>query len=247
VARSIARDGKPRVGISRCLLGDEVRYDGGHKRDAVLVEIAGRIVEWVPVCPEVEMGMGTPREPIQLVASQDGVPSGEQRVRLMGVHTGHDWTGMMNGWRRMRIRELSSANLSGYVLKKDSPSCGPEQVRVHDASRVTRTGRGLFAQALVDAFPNLPIEDEGRLQDRVLLDNFVERVFAYQQLRRLFSGRWSIRELADFHDAHELQLRAHSGQAYAALGRLVTRARELGRREVMSLYERAFMDALTKV
>ena len=238
---------RPRVGISRCLLGEEVRYDGGHKRDAFLVDTFGRHVEWVPVCPEVEMGMGTPREPIHLVAARDGLPSGENRVRLIGVTSARDWTKDMDRWRRDRIRELARADLAGYVVKKDSPSCGLERVRVHGPRGVTRTGRGLFAQALVEAMPNLPIEDEGRLHDPQLRENFVERVFAYQRLSRFFSGRWSIGGLVAFHTAHKLLLLAHSRQAYTALGRVVARATGIARGEVAALYQRAFMDALRRI
>lgn len=169
---------RPRVGISRCLLGDAVRYDGGHKRDSFLVEVLGPHVEWVSVCPEVEMGMTTPREPIQLVSSPDGVAAGDHRVRLVGQTSGFDWTRTMDRWRRERLRSLADMNLAGYVLKKDSPSCGKEQVVVHTPAGVARTGRGLFAQALTDAMPDLPVEDEGRLQDPVTRDAFIERVFA---------------------------------------------------------------------
>jgi uncharacterized protein YbgA (DUF1722 family)/uncharacterized protein YbbK (DUF523 family) len=247
VLSSARPDDRPRIGISRCLLGDEVRYDGGHKRDPFLVETFGRFVEWVPVCPEIEMGMGTPREAIHLVASRDGIPSGEHRVRLLGVRSGHDWTRDMDRWRRTRVRELADARLSGYVLKKDSPSCGLERVRVHADTAVTRTGRGLFAQALIDALPNLPIEDEGRLHDPRLRDNFVERVFAYQRVRLLFAGRWSRADLIRFHTEHKLLLLAHSRPAYTALGRLVARVHALARREAAALYERGFMDALRKL
>jgi uncharacterized protein YbgA (DUF1722 family)/uncharacterized protein YbbK (DUF523 family) len=247
VVASSALAGRPRIGISRCLLGEEVRYDGGHKRDPFLVERLGRFVEWIAVCPEVEVGMGTPREAIQLVASPDGVSSGDQRVRLLGVRSRRDWTRDMDRWRRMRVRELARADLSGYVLKKDSPSCGLERVRVHGDAGVSRTGRGLFAQALLDAFPNLPVEDEGRLHDPRLRDNFVERVFAYQRIRRLFAGRWSLGDLVSFHTAHKLLLLAHSRQAHTALGRLVARAKNLGRREVASQYESGFMNALRKI
>jgi uncharacterized protein YbbK (DUF523 family) len=179
------------VGISRCLLGDEVRYDAGHKRDAVLLETLGPHVEWVSVCPEVEMGMDTPREAIHLVSAADGVASGSHRVRLVGVTSGRDWTGAMDTWRRARVRELAEAQLSGYVLKQDSPSCGMDRVRV-DAAAVagasapehggaSRTGRGLFAQALLDAMPDLPIEEEGRLHDGGVREHFFARVLAHHR------------------------------------------------------------------
>ena len=173
---------RPRIGISRCLLGDEVRYDGAHKRDSLILDVFGPHVDWVPVCPEVEVGMGTPREPIQLVASRDGVPSAYERVRLVGVQSRNDWTGQMRAWAGQRVRELADLKLSGYILKKDSPSCGTDAVPVRHREDVTRTGRGLFAQALMDALPDLPVEDEARLRDAAIRERFIERVFAYHRV-----------------------------------------------------------------
>ena len=133
----MSRDGgRPRVGISRCLLGDEVRHDGGHKRDALLISTLGALVEWVPVCPEVEVGMGTPREAIDLIESDDGVPAGQARVRLLGAESRTDWTGRMTTWSAERV--LMCADLDGYVLKSDSPSCGLQDVRVHGSAGVAR-------------------------------------------------------------------------------------------------------------
>lgn len=237
----------PRIGISRCLLGDEVRHDGGHKRDPFLVSTFGRFVEWVPVCPEVEVGMGTPREAIHLVASEDGVPSGDQRVRLVGVKSRDDWTTRMTAFASSRVRDLKSADLAGYVLKKDSPSCGLERVRVHAGQHVERTGRGLFAEVLVTELPNLPIEEEGRLNDPALRENFVERVFAYQRLRALFTGRWTTHALVVFHSRHKLQLLSHSRQGYAELGRLVADAVKYSRRDVSTTYQRVFMATLARL
>jgi uncharacterized protein YbgA (DUF1722 family)/uncharacterized protein YbbK (DUF523 family) len=238
---------RPRIGISRCLLGDEVRYDGGHRRDPFLVSTFGRFVEWVPVCPEVEVGMGTPREPIQLVARGDGVPSDGQTVRLVGVKSREDWTAPMTAFAASRARELKSADLAGYVLKKDSPSCGLERVRVHHGARVTRTGRGLFAEALVGELPNLPVEEEGRLNDPALRENFVERVFAYQRLRELFTSRWKIHSLVVFHSRHKLQLLSHSRQRYAELGRLVAGAVQHPKRDLSDTYQRVFMATLARL
>jgi len=241
----------PRIGISRCLLGDEVRYDGGHKRDPFLVSTVGRFVEWVPVCPEVEVGMGTPREPIHLVASNDGGPP----VRLVGVKSREDWTTRMTTFAASRVRELKSANLAGYVLKHDSPSCGLDRVRVAGGERITHTGRGLFAEALVGVLPDLPVEEEGRLHDPALRENFVERVFAYQRLRTLFSGRWTIHQLVVFHSMHKLQVLSHSRQGYAELGRLVAgavkqpRPAKAGnaRRDLSTTYQRLFMTTLSRL
>jgi uncharacterized protein YbbK (DUF523 family) len=173
--------GRPRVGISRCLLGDEVRYDGGHKRDALLITTLGALVEWVPVCPEVEVGMGTPREAIDLVEREGGVPSGQARVRLLGFRSRTDWTETMTTWSAARVQTL--ADLDGYVLKSESPSCGLQDVRVHGTGGVERVGRGLFAEALVQLLPDLPVEEETRLRDAAMRSDFIQRVLAYQRLR----------------------------------------------------------------
>jgi uncharacterized protein YbbK (DUF523 family) len=175
---------RPRVGISRCLLGDVVRYDGGHKHNRMLAETLGRYVEWVPVCPEVETGMGTPREPINLISSRAGVTSGEECVRLIALQSGHDWTEVMHDYARNRARELATLRLSGFVFKKDSPSCGLEGVTVqHEDGRLTATGRGLFAQALIDAMPDLPVEEEDTLGDARVRQHFIERVIAYHRMK----------------------------------------------------------------
>ena len=172
---------RPRVGISRCLLGDEVRFDGTHKRDETLVGALSPHVEWIPVCPEVEIGMGTPREPIHLVAWRDGVPSLGERVRLIGVASGEDWTERMQAWARDRVRQLLSLGLSGYILKASSPSCGIDNVRVDHNGQETRTGRGLFAQALVEAIPDLPVADEEQLRDPDIRARFLERIRAFHE------------------------------------------------------------------
>ena len=170
--------GKPRIGISACLLGEPVRWDAGHKRDAYLVDVLGRRVEWVPVCPEVEAGFPTPREPMHLVRTT------AHGIRLMTAQTEHDVTGRMARYVNARVAELAKANLSGYLLKTDSPSCGMEGVKVHTAEgAVERKGRGLFAEALMARLPALPIEEDGRLSDPRLRKNFIERVFAYHRMR----------------------------------------------------------------
>lgn len=238
---------RPRIGISRCLLGEEVRFDGGHKRDLYLVTTIGPFVEWVPVCPEVEVGMGIPREPIQLVADARGVPSGNARVRLVGVKSCTDWTAPMTAYARRRVGEFSGMGLSGYVLKKDSPSCGMERVRVYDGAQRTRQGRGLFAEALLAELPNLPVEEEGRLNEPALRENFFERVFAYQRVQTLLRGRWTAGALVRFHTAHKLQLLAHSRAGYTALGRLVAEVKSRPSREVANAYETLFMRTLTRL
>jgi uncharacterized protein YbbK (DUF523 family) len=167
---------KPRVGISRCLLGDDVRYDGTHKRSRAVI-VLGEHVEWVPVCPEVEVGMGVPREPIQLVAHREGVASASERVRLRGVHTANDWTERMDQWANDQVAALAAEGINGFVLKARSPSCGPAGVLVHHPDRdATPTGRGLFAEALASAIPGLPMIDEESLEDRAARADFIQRV-----------------------------------------------------------------------
>jgi uncharacterized protein YbgA (DUF1722 family)/uncharacterized protein YbbK (DUF523 family) len=239
-----------RIGISSCLLGQKVRYDGGHKRDNFLVETLGRFVEWVPVCPEVEVGMGTPRETVHLVRDANRTPrTGEPLpVRMVAPKSGADWTDRMAAYSRAKIAKLASMDLSGYVLKKDSPSCGMERVKVHTPGGMPeRKGTGLFAAALRAGMPTLPVEEEGRLSDPRLRENFVERVFAYRRVRTLFSGRWRVGDLVRFHTAHKLVLLAHQPTAYTALGRLVAGAKGLPRSEVQARYEREFMDALSRI
>ena len=169
---------RPRVGVSRCLVGDEVRYDGTHRLDETVIALLGSHVEWVPVCPEVEIGMGVPREPIQLVTSADGVPSMGERVRLVGIGSGEDWTERMQAWARDRARELAALDLSGYVFKARSPSCGIDEVIVH-AVDGERRGRGLFSQALIDALPDLPVTDEASLADAAARAIFLQRVLRH--------------------------------------------------------------------
>jgi uncharacterized protein YbgA (DUF1722 family)/uncharacterized protein YbbK (DUF523 family) len=238
----LTRDPRPiRIGISACLLGQQVRFDGGHKRDAFLTETFGRFVEWVPVCPEVECGFGTPREAMRLVRAASG-------VRLQTIRTGVDLTAPMERWSQSRVSELGSEDLSGYVLKKDSPSCGLARVKVYDRhGTAARGGRGLFAAALVEALPHLPVEEEGRLADPRLRDNFVERVFAYWRLQRMFAGRWTVGDLVRFHTAHKLLLLAHSPDGYQRLGRLVAGARGTPRRDLERRYVAGVMQALTQL
>ncbi len=227
----------PRIGISSCLLGNRVRYDGGHKRDAFLVDTFGQFVEWVPVCPEVELGLGAPRDTLRLVRS-GGL------TRMINEKTGEDFSRPMRTWAARRVESLSKLDLSGFVLKKGSPSCGMERVKVYSlgtGGRPSRSGRGLFAEALMARFPDLPVEEESRLQDPALRQNFVERVFACQRLRALFAGRWTIARLVEFHAAHELALCAHSPRGHARLGRLVAQAKDMKRSDVQERYRSDFM------
>ena len=164
-----------------------MRFDGGHKRDPFLVESLGQFVDWVPVCPDGELGLDAPRESMRLVEDHG-------RIRLLTNKTAQDsHTTRMRGYARRRVKELADGELCGCVLKKDSPTCGLERVKVYGtAGMPVKSGRGLFADALVTRFPLLPVEEEGRLNDARLRENFVERIFAYRRLTALFAGRWSM-------------------------------------------------------
>lgn len=227
-----------RVGISRCLLGDEVRFDGGHKRDRFLTDVLGPFVEWIPVCPEVEAGLGTPREAMRLVGEGP-------RVRLVTIKSGQDHTQALESMTTDRLASLEALRLSGYVFKKDSPSCGIERVRVFNRHGMpSRTGVGLFAQAFMDRFPLVPIEDEGRLCDARLRENFIERVFAYRRWQDLLQDGLSRQALVQFHTVHKYLLLAHDPALYQSLGRLVAQASRHHQADVARRYGTLFMKAL---
>lgn len=227
-----------RVGISSCLLGEQVRFDGGHKRDNFLVKVFGSYVEWVPLCPEVEIGLGVPRETIRL-ERKSGL------VHLVAPKSQTDHTNSMRKWARSRLKGLAREDLTGYVLKSKSPSCGMERVPVYDENGVPeKKGRGLFAEELLARFGDLPVEEEGRLHDPVLRENFIERVFAYHRLREAFDGRWKPRQAVEFHTAHKLLLMAHSPKHYRTLGRLVAGVKSIAAKEFREQYEKEFMEAM---
>jgi uncharacterized protein YbgA (DUF1722 family)/uncharacterized protein YbbK (DUF523 family) len=246
-------DDRPRIGISACLLGQPVRYDGGHKRDRFLLETFGRHVDWVPVCPEVEAGFGAPRESMRLVLVRPRRRDGCERyepsnIALVSNEQGADLTSQLTIYALRKVEGLARAHLSGFILKEDSPSCGMERVKVYtSAGRCERAGRGLFAEALMSRLPNLPVEEEGRLGDPGLRENFIERVFAYGRLRALFGRRWSDGEVVRFHTAHKLTLMAHSPSAYRALGRLVAAIKSSDRAGFSGEYQSRFMGALSVV
>lgn len=226
-----------RLGISRCLLGEPVRYNGGHKRNLFLVDVLGRHVEWVPVCPEVEAGFGTPREAMHLV---DDVAE----PRLITVRSRQDHTDRMRRYTQRRLRDLQSLNLSGYVFKKNSPSCGTRRVRVYTRDgNLLGTRKGLFADAFQRTFPLTPIEEEGRLRDPGLRENFIERVFGYHRWQVL-DARLTRSRLAAFHTTHKYLLLAHSQRHYRELGRVVANAKQYSARELARTYGRLFMEAL---
>jgi uncharacterized protein YbgA (DUF1722 family)/uncharacterized protein YbbK (DUF523 family) len=229
-----------KVGVSACLLGEKVRYDGGHKRNDFVAGTLSRFVTFVPVCPEVELGLGTPREPIRLDRR-----SGD--LRLLGVRSSVDHTPAMTRFAEVRLEALEKEDLSGYVFKKDSPSCGMERVPVIGrAGAPAKNGRGLFAARLMERFPLLPVEEEGRLNDPILRRSFVVRLYAGRRLRDLFESRWSRGAVVDFHSREKLLLMAHEPAAYRDLGRLVAGIKEFPRGEFAARYSARFMAGLAK-
>lgn len=230
-----------RIGISACLMGQAVRFDGGHKKDAFLMGALARFVEWVPVCPEVECGLGTPREPIRLVRRSGG-------VALVTVRSGLDLTRRMESFVAARASAIARDDLSGFVFKKDSPTCGLARVKVYDPNgSPSKDGRGLFAAAVTERCPHLPVEEEGRLSDPRLREAFIERVFAYWRLRNLFTSRWTVGSLVAFHTAQKLILMAHSPDAYRLLGPIVAHAKTTPRAELERRYTAGFMSGLASL
>ena len=208
-----------RVGISSCLLGEEVRFDKGHKRDSYVMGTLSAYFEFVPVCPEMGIGMGTPREPIRLV----GNPA---RPSAVGVRSKDlDVTDALEGFAAQTVQRLQAAGISGYILKRGSPSCGMERVKVYSPKGMpSHSSSGIYARVLMEGMPLLPVEEEGRLGDPVLRENFIQRVFVYHRWQRTAMSGMTPGKLVDFHTRHKLILMAHSQAAYRRLGQLVARA-----------------------
>jgi len=190
---------KIRIGISSCLLGNPVRYDGGHKLDRFLRDTLGQYVDYLPVCPEAECGMGIPREAMRLEGDKDA-------PRLITRNTRQDKTDMMVHWAKKRVSELAKEDICGFIFKSDSPSSGMEKVKVYDDHGVpAKTGVGIFARIFMDHFPLLPVEEEGRLHDTDLREKFIERIFTLKRWREIRNIKSSRGALVDFHTRHAHQ------------------------------------------
>ena len=202
-----------RIGISACLLGEKVRYNGGHKLDRFLRDTLGGFVEYVPVCPEVEAGLPTPREAMRLVGDP-GNP------RVLTSNTGEDMTGRMRGFSERRVKELESEDLCGFIFMRGSPSSGMERVKVYnDKGMPVKRGVGVFARAFMDRFPLLPVEENGRLCDPKLREHFIERIFTLARWREMDRGRRTRGKLVDFHTRHKLLIRSHDPTGVPRAGR----------------------------
>lgn len=229
------------VGVSTCLLGEPVRYDGGHKRDPWIVETLGRFWRFVPVCPEVECGLPVPREAMRLV----GDPASP---RLVTIRSGRDLSEQMQQWCARRVEELAAEDLCGFIFKKNSPSSGLYRVKVYgEKGMPARSGRGFFARALTERFPLMPVEEEGRLNDPALRENFIERVFAWRRWKDALRGGMTAGRLVEFHTRQKLLMMAHSPEHYRLLGKLVAGAGGRNPGEVAAEYEELYMAGLSRL
>jgi uncharacterized protein YbgA (DUF1722 family)/uncharacterized protein YbbK (DUF523 family) len=227
-----------RLGISTCLLGEPVRYDGGHKRDRFITDTLGQYVEFVPVCPETECGLGVPRESMRL----EGDPVSP---RLITRRTRVDHTDRMVAWGEKRLKELEKEDLCGFIFKSDSPSSGMERVRVYrDKGMPERKGVGIFARMFMERFPLLPVEEEGRLHDLKLRENFVESIFALKRWRDLLKAHPTRGNLVAFHTEHKLLLLSHSSKHNQLMGKLVAEAKQISPGKLYREYETLFVAAL---
>jgi len=231
-------ESKIKIGISSCLLGNAVRYDGGHKWDRFLTNTLGRYVEFVPVCPEVEIGLSIPREAMRLVGDLN-------HPRLLTIRSRIDHTDRMVAWAQERVRELDKENLCGFIFKSDSPSSGLERVKVYDQNGVpVKKGVGLFARVFIDHFPLLPVEDEGRLHDPLLRENFIESIFVWKRWREMGEQNRSKGGLVDFHSRHKLLIMAHSPKQYQVLGQWVAQGKGVSLDDLLNQYQEMLSSAL---
>lgn len=231
-------ENKITVGISACLLGNRVRYDGGHKADPYLIETLGNFIHFVPVCPEVECGLGVPREAMRLIGEGDN-------PRLITIHSKKDHTERMVRWARKRVGELKKMDLCGFIFKSNSPSSGMERVKIYNDQGIpVKKGVGLFAREFKAQMPLIPVEDEGRLHDPTLRENFIERIFTLKRWREKLGGQRSIKTLVEFHTSHKFLIMAHSPGHYRKLGLLAAQSDPQPLDKRLDTYQQVLMDAL---
>ena len=229
---------KIKLGISMCLLGEPVRYDGGHKWDRFLTDTLGKYVEFIPVCPEMECGLGVPREAMRLVGNLE-------KPRLVTIRSNVDHTERMIQWAQRRIAELKKEDLCGFIFKSDSPSSGMERVKVYNEKGIpVKQGVGVFAGEFMARFPLLPVEEEGRLHDPGLRENFIERIFALKRWREVLEKNPRIKDLVDFHTRHKLLVLSHSPRHYQQMGKLVAQSEALDLQERVDRYQSLLLEAL---
>lgn len=229
---------KIKLGISSCLLGNAVRYDGSHKLDRFLRDTMGRYVEYIAVCPEVECGMGVPREALRL----EGNPAAP---RLVTSQTRKDKTQLMISWAQRRLPQLAYENICGFIFKSGSPSSGMERVTVYDDRGMpSKAGAGIFARLFVEYFPLLPVEDEERLHNLEIRENFIARLFTLNRWRNIKNAKSSRSFLVDFHTRHKFLILSHSFKHYTAMGKLVATPKKLKFSDLISEYEMLLMEAM---
>ena len=229
---------KVKIGISTCLLGCKVRYDGNHSHDRYLTQTLSLFADYVPVCPEVECGMPTPREAVRL-AGDAAAP------RLVTQKTGKDVTQMMADWIPGKLSELEKQDLCGFVFKSKSPSSGLYRIRVYgDDGKVRKTGTGLFARAFTQRFPRIPVEEAGRLNDPKLREHFIEKIFSFRRWRRLLAKKPTLGGLVDFHTKNKLLILSHSPGDYRKLGQLVAKGKQKALGLLFDEYESLLLKAL---
>jgi len=227
-----------KLGVSSCLLGEKVRYDGGHTLDRFLTDTLGQYVDYVPVCPEVECGFGIPRETLRLVGNPD-------KPRLVTTRTGKDYTERMAQWAKQRVAKLEKENLCGFIFKSNSPSSGMERVKVYNEEGMpVKKGIGIFARLFMEHFPLIPVEDEGRLHDPGLRENFIERIFTLRLWRENVAKKWSVGNLVNFHTRHKLLIFSHSNNHYRGMGKIVARGKSMPIEELYKTYEVLLLEAL---
>lgn len=229
---------KVKIGISSCLLGEKVRYDGGHKWDRYITETLGQYFEWVSVCPEVEYGLPVPRESMRLVGDPDS-------PRLVTIRTGIDHTEGMLKWTEKKLKKLEGEELCGFIFKSKSPSSGIGGVKIYTESGMpSNKGAGIFGGAFMKRFPLIPAIDDGRLHDPVLRENFIERVFVYKRWKEFINKGGLIRDLVTFHTEHKLLILSHSPKHFSSLGRLVADAKKYKPEQLRLEYISLLMDGL---
>ena len=233
----VSMNDRIKLGISSCLLGEKVRYDGGHKLDNYLKGTLGQFVDWVHVCPEVESGLSVPREPMRLVGSTEN-------PRLIKSRSGIDYTDHMFKWAEKRLDGVDLEDLCGFIFKSKSPSSGLRGVRVYSQTGImSRAGTGIFAKAFMEKFPYIPVEDDGRLCAPDLRENFIERVFVFKRWKE-FKKKGAVKDLIEFHTDHKLLILAHSTMHYSALGSIVSNAKNYQSGVLHEEYLKLLMEGL---
>ena len=233
-------DIKIKIGVSSCLLGEKVRWNGDHKQNHFVREILANYFEYISICPEMEVGMGVPRETVALYGNLE-------KSRMISRKTQTDWTKPMQKYIQVRINSLTREDLCGFIFKSKSPSCGLSRVPVYSefGSHSVRHGSGMFAREFTNKFPLIPTEDEGRLNDSRIRENFIVKVFSFYRLQNLFKENFSIGRLVKFHTQQKYLLLAHSRKHYDALGQLVAKPKSLKIEDLKDRYGKIFMEALT--